>query len=236
MAKITNMQLVAEFKKAIDNGYGYVWGKNGTLYTKEEAERLTREGAGVPDGRDKATYFIKDCAPWYGRIVADCSGGIVGAIRKYDPKFGDKGSDAFRESFTEYGPVKDIPEIPGLLLWRDGHIGVYAGGGIMYEYRGTNYGAVATVLSARKMTLWGKSSFVEYLAEPVLSFPRQLEVKTISGTLNLRALPVDGAILVKLPKGAQVWAIEDNGDEWIEVIYFSNGRYWQGWAFAGYLG
>jgi cell wall-associated NlpC family hydrolase len=40
-----------------------------------------------------------------------------------------------------------MPDIPGLAVWHDGHIGVYIGGGQVIEAMGTKYGVVKTELA-----------------------------------------------------------------------------------------
>lgn len=84
MASITNLQLVAAFQQYVKEGWGYVYGAQGEQYSKELAEKWRQKGRSVPSGRDKKTYFIRDCAKWYGHRVADCSGGIVYTIQQYN--------------------------------------------------------------------------------------------------------------------------------------------------------
>ena len=45
---------------------------------------------------------------------------------------------------TDYGTVSSMPEIPGLMLWKSGHAGVYIGGGYAIEAMGTRKGVVKT--------------------------------------------------------------------------------------------
>ncbi len=40
-------------------------------------------------------------------------------------------------SATESGTIDTMPDIPGLAVWHDGHIGVYIGGGQVIEAMGT---------------------------------------------------------------------------------------------------
>jgi cell wall-associated NlpC family hydrolase len=58
------------------------------------------------------------------------------------------------------GAISTIPEEPGLLVWRSGHIGIYVGGGYAVEARGFNYGVVKTKLSERNWTNWAECPFL----------------------------------------------------------------------------
>lgn len=162
MATPTNKDIVKYFQKAVKEGWGYVWGFNGALYTKEIAEKYKAEKRSTSASRNPATYWTIDCKKWFGKMVADCSGGIVGAIRSINPSFGDRSANTFKSQFTESGKVNTIPEIAGLAVWRKGHIGIYEGNGYVLEFRGTAYGAVRTKLKDRDFTHWGKIKGVEY--------------------------------------------------------------------------
>ena len=163
MAKvITAAQLVGYFQKAVADGWGYVWSLNGELYSRELAEHYHKIQRPTSKHRDPKTYWIKDCAKWIGKMAADCSGGIVGAHRQYNPSYQDQSANTFYSRCIEKGPISTIPEIPGLCVWRDGHIGIYEGNGNVLEFRGTDYGAVRTELKSRNFTHWGRLRDAEY--------------------------------------------------------------------------
>ena len=163
MATPKNTDIVKYFQKAVKEGWGYVWGFNGTLYTQELAEKYKAQNRSTSSkSRSPKTYWTVDCKKWIGKMAADCSGGIVGAIRSINPSFGDRSANTFKSQFTESGKIDTIPEIQGLALWRKGHIGIYEGNGWGLEFRGTDYGAVRTKVSSRNWTHWGKIKGVEY--------------------------------------------------------------------------
>lgn len=181
MPSITSKQLVDCFKRYCAEKWGYVWGLNGELYTQAMANKFKAEKRGTSAWRDSATYWTEDCKRWIGKHAADCSGGIISAIREFDPKYTDRAANTFYSQCAEKGPVKTIPEIPGLCVWRDGHIGIYEGGGNVIEFRGAEYGCVRTKLSARNFTNWGKLRNVDYSAEKGES---KLNLKTLLLTQN----------------------------------------------------
>lgn len=157
-----NTDIVKYFQRAVDEKWGYVWSLNGTLYTKAIAESFKATKRSTSVSRSWKTYWTKDCARWFGKMCADCSGGIVGAIRSTGTSYADRNAATFKKEFTEYGKIKTLPEIPGLALWYSGHIGIYEGNGYALEFRGTEYGCVRTKVADRKWKYWGKIKGVEY--------------------------------------------------------------------------
>lgn len=61
------------------------------------------------------------------------------------------------------GAIATMPEIPGLAVRFDGHVGIYIGNGYVVEARGFNYGVVKTSLKSRGWTHWYKLPFITYL-------------------------------------------------------------------------
>lgn len=64
----------------------------------------------------------------------------------------------------DWGVIGTIPEIPGIAVRFDGHVGVYIGNGYVVEERGFAYGCVKTRLKDRKWTHWYKLPFINYVA------------------------------------------------------------------------
>lgn len=63
---------------------------------------------------------------------------------------------------ADWGEMKTMPELPGIALRFDGHVGYYIGGGYAVEWRGFAYGCVKTKVSGRKWTHWYKLPFIDY--------------------------------------------------------------------------
>ena len=74
----------------------------------------------------------------------------------------DIGANQMYYSATESGPIDTMPDIPGLAVWHDGHIGVYIGGGQVIEAMGTKYGVVKTELAGRGWTHWLRIPYINY--------------------------------------------------------------------------
>lgn len=162
-----NQDLVAYARQAWQHQWGYVWGTFGDVFTEELfAYKLEQ----YPEGVGKFEEFIRQ--NWLGRRTADC----VGLIKSYgwfDPASGAIGYDIngmpdcdtedMFAAAVEKGPVSTIPELPGLLVYREGHVGVYIGGGYVIEAYGTKEGVVKTKLAERPFTHWMKCPYIEYI-------------------------------------------------------------------------
>ena len=162
MARITASDMVSYVVNAKNAGWGYVYASQGQLYTPVLAEqwgRANRAGKGYD-------YFVKRCARWFGHTVVDCSGLIIEAYRSRIPGYGDKTANTIFSKAVETGAIGTIPEIPGLCVWHQGHIGVYIGNGKVVEAAGTETGVILSHLKApgsiRRWTNWGMMADVDY--------------------------------------------------------------------------
>ena len=62
----------------------------------------------------------------------------------------------------DWGTIDTLPEIVGLALHTDGHVGYYVGNGYAVEWRGFSYGCVRTKVKDRKWKYWYKLPFIQY--------------------------------------------------------------------------
>ena len=151
---------------AWESGWGYVWGTYGDVLTESLfAYKLEQ----YPDGVGSYEDFIR--ANWLGGRTADCVGLIKGygwlspetmTIDYGTHGMPDIGANQMYYSATESGSIDTMPDIPGLAVWHDGHIGVYIGGGQVIEAMGTKYGVVKTELAGRGWTHWLKIPYINY--------------------------------------------------------------------------
>ena len=158
--------LVAYAIHAWESGWGYVWGTYGNVLTDSLFDYKLEQ---YPDGVGNYEDFIE--ANWLGGRTTDC----VGLIKGYgwlDPDtltigyatngMPDYGANQMYRSATVSGTIDTIPEIPGLAVWCDGHIGVYIGNGEVIEAMGTKYGVVKTKLADRNWTHWLEIEYISY--------------------------------------------------------------------------
>jgi len=158
--------LVAYAEYAWRSGWGYVWGSYGNLLTEATLQSLIRQYPEMVGGYESVIR-----AKWLGGRTTDCVGLIKGygwfdsdthTIRYGTNGMPDVGANAMYHAANESGTIDTIPEVPGLAVWREGHIGVYVGGGYVIEARGTSSGVVKTKLAERGFTHWLKIPYIRY--------------------------------------------------------------------------
>lgn len=122
------------------------------------------------------------------KVCADCIGLIKGFFwtnggkgvleyinggEKFTNKYGsngcpDKGANSMlawlKSKGCKNGKIDAMPDVPGILLFKSGHVGVYVGDGWAVEAQGFNYGIVKTKVSKRPWTEWA------YLPESLLTY------------------------------------------------------------------
>ena len=158
--------LVTYAVHAWESGWGYVWGTYGNVLTES---LLAYKVSQYPDGVGNHENFIR--AHWLGGRTTDCVGLIKG-YRWLSPEtmtidYGthgmpDIGANQMYYTARESGPISTMPDIPGLAVWHEGHIGVYIGGGQVIEAMGTKNGVVKTELAKRNWTHWLKIPYINY--------------------------------------------------------------------------
>lgn len=164
-----NLDLVKWAQMAYDNKWGYVWGSHGNVLTANELKRLEKTfGSHVTDKEE----YIK--SHWLGRRTSDCVGLIKG-YGWYDEtsgtiKYGTNGmkdvtADGMFNSAVEKGPISTMPDIPGIAVWHQGHIGVYIGNGYVIHAANTYDGVIKTPITSSGWTHWLKVPYNNYIEE-----------------------------------------------------------------------
>ena len=167
----------------------------------------------------------------YGKRVHDCVGLIKGYLWSDNttstPKYNssqDVSANGMLARCKENGSISSIPDIPGVLVFMDGHVGVYIGGGFVIEARGHQYGVVKTALRSRPWKWWGKCPWIDYgetgkqdpdvvsvkgdsVGKVVSVKCRKVRLK--SGTWNIRKLPSADSSVVTTVKGGSDINIAD---------------------------
>ena len=164
-----NLDLVKWAQMAYDNKWGYVWGSHGNVLTANELKRLEKTfGSHVTDKEE----YIK--SHWLGRRTSDC----VGLIKGYGwddetsgtIKYGTNGmkdvtADGMFNAAVEKGPISTMPDIPGIAVWHQGHIGVYIGNGYVIHAANTYDGVIKTPITSSGWTHWLKVPYINYIEE-----------------------------------------------------------------------
>lgn len=108
-----------------------------------------------------------------GVKVHDCVGLIKGYLWCRDPgddtpiynPMQDKSAEGMWEACTTKGAIATMPDVPGVLVFRKHHVGVYIGDGEVVEARGHAFGVVKTRLSSGGWDRWGFCPYIEETKE-----------------------------------------------------------------------
>lgn len=181
MPKLNNIELASFCERLVGCRYWY----GCCLYMATESLRA-RKAKQYPSHYTDArlAQYKKDIANKC--VVADCIGLLKGAVWVTDmqdvldsigtgkaipSKYGSNGcpDKSANGMFTyakskgmEWGTIDTLPEIAGVAVHSDGHVGVYVGNGYAVEARGFNYGVVKTRVASRKWTHWYRLPFIDY--------------------------------------------------------------------------
>lgn len=165
--KKNNLGLVQWAIQAHEAGWGYIYGTYGNVLT----ENLLQDRAAV-FGSEVTDYMDFIRQNWLGKRTADCVGLIKG-YGWYDSASGeimvgtngmmDVGANAMFANATVKGTIDTIPEVPGLAVWVDGHIGIYIGNGEVIEAMNTLRGVTRTQLAGREWTHWLQIPYISYV-------------------------------------------------------------------------
>lgn len=164
-----NLDLVTYAIHAWESGWGYVWGTYGSVLTDSLLEYKLEQ---YPDGVGNYEDFIRE--NWLGGRTTDCVGLIKGygwlnpdtlTIDYGTNGMPDVGADQMYNNATVKGDISTMPDIPGLAVWHEGHIGVYIGNGEVIEAMGTKYGVVKTKLADRSWTAWLEVPYISYITD-----------------------------------------------------------------------
>ncbi len=164
--KKTAADLVNWAEMAWENQWGYVWGTFGTVLDQALLDyKIEQYGEAVSEYED----IIRD--KWLFRRTVDCAG-LIKSYGWYDPQrhevsycYGDMpdmGTDGFYANAVNKGPIDTLPETPGLLVYAEGHIGVYIGDGWAVEAISHAGGVVKTRVADRTWTDWLECPYIQY--------------------------------------------------------------------------
>lgn len=165
----TNTGLAESVKSRIGQGYIY-----GAFFDRIITLSYIMEKAAQYPTQYTANY-IERSKKWIGKNAGDC----IGEIKAYiwtDESTGkviypsdltirnrqDKSAEGMYEIATEKGLIATMPDMVGILVHMQDHVGVYIGNGEVIEARGVDYGVIKTNLKERAWTRWSKCPFVDY--------------------------------------------------------------------------
>ena len=161
-----NVDLAEWAKQAYAKKWGYVYGTYGEVLTESI---LTAKISQFPEQVGNVQYD-DDAALYPG--ASDCIGLIkgyawfncdTGQIEYRSNGVRDTGSDPMLDMATEKGTIDTMPDIPGIAVWMDGHIGIYVGNGQTIHAANTELGVIMTPLARSGWSHWLKIPYITYL-------------------------------------------------------------------------
>ncbi|MDR0897237.1 MAG: SpoIID/LytB domain-containing protein [Oscillospiraceae bacterium] len=175
--KTTAAQLAAFAIKAYEDGVKYWYG---TCYYPCTNALLASKTKQYPThyAENRQAGYRADIAA--GAICCDCIGLIKGAmwssLGTTATKYGandclDKGANGMlaycKAQKTRWGDMSTYPDTPGLLLHKDGHVGISIGGGYAIEAKSYAEDLVRSAVAGRGWTSWAELPFIAYDGVPL---------------------------------------------------------------------
>ena len=144
-------------------GGGYVFGSSGQISTL-----AFRQSCAAANPSQKEN-ILGLAAKWDGRRVWDCSGIFRGAWRTLWQYRSGGATTIFNTWCTVKGVIGSMPDLPGVAVFRDKngvkeHCGLYVGGGMVVDARGTAQGVLHGTLASYRAgwTHWALLDEVDY--------------------------------------------------------------------------
>lgn len=181
MAKYTNKGLIAYARAMLEYRSPYWYGTFGQMATEALYKEKKKQYSSQYSKWSKESFSSQ-----YGMKVHDCAGLIKGYLMSpcidgngivtdplkpsvYNDRYDWSANMMIKDHCSETGSIDTIPEEEGLIVWKDGHVGIYDKNGYVIEERGHSYGTVRSRLADRPFVRWGKLEVIEYLSEPAPS-------------------------------------------------------------------
>lgn len=158
--------LCAHFEEAYANGWGYIYGTAGVVWTASRQSALQAKYAADPAGNSNLRYSATYGSKWIGKHVADCSGLFAWAFRELGGSIYHGSNTIWRKYTTRTGTIREgVALRPGTAVFlhngaKRTHIGLYVGGDSVIEAKGTKAGVVMSSLS--DWDEWGELRGVHY--------------------------------------------------------------------------
>ena len=203
---MTAETFLAHIRTALEEGWGYIWGTAGQVWTAEDQKKSTRE------------MTVKYGSRWIGRRVTDCSGLLAWAARQGGASLPHGSNSIWRNCLSASGELTpDTLLAPGTAVFKRSasggwdHVGVWDGERVI-EARGTRYGVVAS--SLKGWTHWGTLRILDG-SDPA---PLRGVCAVRAARLNLREGPsVQTDRLAALPRDTRVTVLRAADGGWCEV-------------------
>ena len=232
--------LIAKFQYALDNKFGYTYGKTHERWTAEKQAEYKKEYESDPTKYADRKNSAENGGKWIGHYVTDCSGLFAWAFKQLGGEMYHGSNTMYNSWCIAKGTLKngkrtDGKELkPGTAVFtgdtnRHGHVGLYVGNGIVIEAQGTNAGVTTTKITNSKWTYWGELKGVNYKAdstsEPTPSNPKEGEAIVTGVKVALRKGPSTSADVILRVNTGQIVSIKAPPNDWEYVEYNGHSGY-----------
>ena len=222
----TGKQFAEESLRAYNEGWGYIWGTSGQVWTQAQQDRMAKDKADNPNYAMSIQYGSK----WIGKRVTDCSGLPRYAGKKFGLNLPHSSNALAKKGYVNgvYEITDHLPEGALVFKLRNGndyyHVGVVIGADRVVEARGTKAGVVISKIS--EWTHYGLLKGLDYSGKEEEVVPMQgkavVDVPN-DGSLNVREKPSTvGRKVTTLLEGTQVEVLAVSGD-WAKIRYSRDG-------------
>lgn len=168
----TNIGLANFAWNALDCRCAYVFGAVGQRVTPEFLNQQAIRFAGNQRACLSGSELSQIYERYGGRPAFDCIG-LIKAYSWIDERTGeisakhknampDCTANGLLAQASEYGPIVAMPDIPGLAVQMNGHVGIYVGSGEVIEAQGNRLGVTKTKLNGRGWKWYIKVPGIRY--------------------------------------------------------------------------
>jgi hypothetical protein len=169
----SSADLVKYCETALAEDWFYGWGAYGQKATTQTVNALISQ---YPAVNTRWRDYMQKAVAADSRLT-DCYGLVKGFLftdesgkLKYNSAYDVNSAMAYARA-KEKGAIETMPEIPGLILHMEGHVGVYAGKGKIIECVGNGVGmtqgqiANGRIISGSNFKHWFKDINIDYTGE-----------------------------------------------------------------------
>ena len=219
--------LIGKFREALDNEYGYIWGKVHEMWSEEKQREYARDYK--DDLQRKAS--CEHGGKWAGHWVTDCSGIFVWAFDSLGGKMYHGSNTMYREWCVNKGTLNkgrrsdSQPLLPGTALFTGdesnrGHVGLFVGYNTVIEAAGTLQGVTTSNVTDKKWTYWGELKGVSYDGAADPSSAPQPGQAIVTGTrVALREGPSKSAKVLTRADIGETVDLATLPEDWAYISY-----------------
>ncbi|MDW7657490.1 MAG: Ig-like domain-containing protein, partial [Bacillota bacterium] len=234
----TNTGLAEFVLKALHENWGYVYGTYGQVITQSLIDSKARQypaafSAVKSDGQTVYVHAQK----WIGSRAADCVGLAKAYLWWQDDTIGPKYSsltdfsaNGLYNRSTVNGPIETIPATHGVMVWRNGHVGIYIGNDEVIEARGVEYGVVRTRLADRNWSRWFIHPNLSYITQGWVTINGD-QYYYRDGQYVTGQQVIDGKVYLFASSGVRISGFQTVDGKL--VYYNGNGTMLTGWQTIG---